>query len=378
MELSKSSDNFYEASGKKKRKLKRVNKRIAKKLKKGKKIPTRLRKRHKNLIAKRKKLLLGAKTKKGKLKAMALLTAFGLTPLGILIAKKIKRNRATQNKVLIAKGKKPISMTAPVTKKEEKLAVTSAVIANPAVAQQVQDAVKQNPALATSVPTPQEVNQYGEQEMASQVVEEQNPDVAQEVAEDEQTSTQEIAQEYVAGEEEVAPNEEVPSGEDVESGNVYGEEEVEEVVEGDAGFDGVMQDDQIFYDIDNSILAIDKGGDSFADGDFQYLNGEATFSADADFFYADANFFYAPDKVKKPFKDTAGAAILKALAVGVATAGVGILAGQGQGQGSGSASDMPSSDTPAEPKKFPVVAVGVVAVLLVGVGTAIWYFGKGK
>jgi hypothetical protein len=409
MEIIK-TDNFYEASGAKKKRVakrqakvqKRVEKRIAKKTAKGKKIPKALQKRYKNIIAKRKGLIKGAKTKKGFLKALALGTVFGIGGLGIAIAKKIKRNRAAQNKVLISKKKKPIPMTAPVTTKEQKLAVASVVASNPEYAPQIIAAAQANPAIAAAVPTPQEVQQYGQQEMASQEVEEQYEDVAAESQADDQIPQQEVAEEYVEGEEEAAVTEDVPTEEDVDSGATYGEEEYSgaSVDYGNAAqmmgeTSSFMGDDQIAYDIDNQDLRIDEAGANFADGDgsetIVATKPEITFSADADFFYAeewfaaDGDFQYAkgaarpakapkPKKDRKPFKDTKFAGILGSLAAGVAANAGNIISsatnksggtGGGMGAGEGTYSETPSS----EKKPFPIVpVVGIVVALVVVVG----------
>lgn len=410
MEIIK-TDNFYEATGAKKKRVakrqakvqKRVEKRIAKKTAKGKKIPKVLQKRYKNIIAKRKGLIKGAKTKKGFLKALALGTVFGIGGLGIAIAKKIKRNRAAQNKVLISKKKKPIPMTAPVTTQEQKLAVASVVASNPELAPQIIAAAQANPAVAAAVPTPQEVQQYGQQEMASQEVEEQYEDVAAEAQQDEELPSQEVAEEYIEGEEEAAVTEDIPTEEDVDSGATYGEEEYSGAsvdYGNNAGANGdetlsFMGDDQIAYDIDNEDLRIDEAGTNFADGGSESMvatKPEITFSADADFFYAeewfaaDGDFQYAkgaarpaktpkPKKDRKPFKETKFAGILGSLAAGVAANAGNIISsatnksggtGGGMGAGEGTFSETPSTN---EKKPFPIVpVVGIVVALVVVVG----------
>lgn len=212
----------------------------------------------------RNKLLSKAKNKKQLIKGFSVATPVAGKKAGVQIAKSIYTNRLLKNTKAKSTGAPQISMTAPVSVQEQKEAVTAIVYNDPSAMQPMQEAALANPAIAAIMPTPQEANQYAyQQEQMNNYyyeLQQQQPQMIQDIQMVDSYPAEEIYEEVIPGEEEIVDEYQDAAEEQVDASNE----------EGYQGFDSQIT----LMSLDNDALDIAREGenyfafdDFFADGD---------------------------------------------------------------------------------------------------------------
>lgn len=271
--LPTGEENFANASGKKKKKKKKKGGRLIAALLTGgiSEIARKQAKDTKKIVAKaaankkvpmskklRAKILAKAKNKKQLIKGYAVATPVAGKSAGVQMGKAIYTNRLLKNTKAKQMGKPQISMVAPVSIEEQKEAVATIAYNNPSAMPEIQQAALNNPAVASIVPTAQEANQYAYQQDVlhdyQNQLQQQQPEVVQDIQQVDEYPEEEVYNEEIPGEEAVA--EEYAE----EAEDAY-EEAPEEGAEGEeyGSFDSQIS----LPALDNNVLDIALEGDNY-------------------------------------------------------------------------------------------------------------------